>query len=391
MIVMRRISLSLGIAATALMLCVTPAHADESAEIDKLLRQGQTAQALQRANQWLTQHPKDLKVRFRKGVILADQGRLNEAILQFAELSRDHPNLAEARNNLAVLYAARGEFDKAQRELEQAIASHPAYATAHRNLGDLYERMAKQAYDKALNLNKTAPSATENNLSRLALMRGLASESNPPQIARLAAATPTPAATPPANKTVVTPPPTTTPSTTVNNLAPLLKSPPAPPATAKTEAPAVKAEPAKTEAAKVEPKPAAATAVKPSAEPATPPVNAAQQAEEQAAIAALKAWADAWAAKDVNRYLTFYAPAFRTPKGESRSAWEASRRVRIDKPGQIEVEILQPVAKTIAKDQVEIRFRQRYRSSTFSANSAKSVLMTRQAGKWQILEESVGR
>lgn len=391
MIVMRRISLSLGIAATALMLCVTPAHADESAEIDKLLRQGQTAQALQRANQWLTQHPKDLKVRFRKGVILADQGRLNEAIVQFAELSRDHPNLAEARNNLAVLYAARGEFDKAQRELEQAIASHPAYATAHRNLGDLYERMAKQAYDKALNLNKTTPASPDNNLSRLALMRGLASESNPPQIARLATATPAPTPAP-ANKAVATPPPTTTATTTtVNNLAPLLKSPPTPPTAAKTEAPAVKADTAKTEPAKVEPKPAAATAVKPTAEPATPPVNAAQQAEEQAAIAALKAWAQAWAAKDVNRYLTFYAPAFRTPKGESRSAWESSRRVRIDKPGQIEVEILQPVAKTIAKDQVEIRFRQRYRSSTFSANSAKSVLMTRQAGKWQILEESVGR
>ncbi len=391
MIVMRRISLSLGIAATALMLCVTPAHADESAEIDKLLRQGQTAQALQRANQWLTQHPKDLKVRFRKGVILADQGRLNEAIVQFAELSRDHPNLAEARNNLAVLYAARGEFDKAQRELEQTIASHPAYATAHRNLGDLYERMAKQAYDKALNLNKTTPASPDNNLSRLALMRGLASESNPPQIARLATATPAPTPAP-ANKAVATPPPTTTATTTtVNNLAPLLKSPPASLTAAKTEAPAVKADTAKTEPAKVEPKPAAATAVKPIAEPATPPVNTAQQAEEQAAIAALKAWAQAWAAKDVNRYLTFYAPAFRTPKGESRSAWESSRRVRIDKPGQIEVEILQPVAKTIAKDQVEIRFRQRYRSSTFSANSAKSVLMTRQAGKWQILEESVGR
>lgn len=391
MIVMRRISLSLGIAATALMLCVTPAHADESAEIDKLLRQGQTAQALQRANQWLTQHPKDLKVRFRKGVILADQGRLNEAIVQFAELSRDHPNLAEARNNLAVLYAARGEFDKAQRELEQAIASHPAYATAHRNLGDLYERMAKQAYDKALNLNKTTPASPDNNLSRLALMRGLANESNPPQIARLATATPAPTSAP-ANKAVATPPPTTTATTTtVNNLAPLLKSPPTPPTAAKTEAPAVKADTAKTDPAKVEPKPAAATAVKPTAEPATPPVNAAQQAEEQAAIAALKAWAQAWAAKDVNRYLTFYAPAFRTPKGESRSAWESSRRVRIDKPGQIEVEILQPVAKTITKDQVEIRFRQRYRSSTFSANSAKSVLMTRQAGKWQILEESVGR
>lgn len=391
MIVMRRISLSLGIAATALMLCVTPAHADESAEIDKLLRQGQTAQALQRANQWLTQHPKDLKVRFRKGVILADQGRLNEAIVQFAELSRDHPNLAEARNNLAVLYAARGEFDKAQRELEQAIASHPAYATAHRNLGDLYERMAKQAYDKALNLNKTTPASPDNNLSRLALMRGLANESNPPQIARLATATPAPTSAP-ANKAVATPPPTTTATTTtVNNLAPLLKSPPTPPTAAKTEAPAVKADTAKTDPAKVEPKPAAATAVKPTAEPATPPVNAAQQAEEQAAIATLKAWAQAWAAKDVNRYLTFYAPAFRTPKGESRSAWESSRRVRIDKPGQIEVEILQPVAKTITKDQVEIRFRQRYRSSTFSANSAKSVLMTRQAGKWQILEESVGR
>ena len=54
-----------------------------------------------------------------------------------------------------MLYASQGQYDKARKSLELAIRTHPSYATAHENLGDIYAKMASQAYDKALQLDKS--------------------------------------------------------------------------------------------------------------------------------------------------------------------------------------------------------------------------------------------
>ncbi len=136
-----------------LALAASTAYADELQDIDRLLKQGQHAQALERVNRYLAQNPRDAKGRFIKGLVLAEQNKVAEAIEVFSKLSQDYPGLPEPYNNLAVLYAAQGQYEKARQQLEMSIRTHPSYATAYENLGDVYTRLASQAYDKALQLD----------------------------------------------------------------------------------------------------------------------------------------------------------------------------------------------------------------------------------------------
>ena len=140
------------------------AHADELKEISQLADQGQTAVALDRVNTFIAANPKNAQGLFMKGVLLAEQGRRDEAIKVFTDVTEKFPNLPEPYNNLAVLYADQGQFDKARKALETAIKTHPSYATAHENLGDIYARMASEAYDKALQLD-TANTRAQGKLS----------------------------------------------------------------------------------------------------------------------------------------------------------------------------------------------------------------------------------
>src|SRR3979490_2361112 len=163
----------------ALAISALSVRADELQDIDRLLKQSQHAQALERVNQYLAQKPRDPKGRFIKGLILAEQNKGAEAIEVFAALSRDYPELPEPYNNLAVLYAAQGQYEKARQQLEMSIRTHPSYATAYENLGDVYTKLASQAYDKALQFD-SSNSAAKNKLS---LIRDLISTSRVPSTA----------------------------------------------------------------------------------------------------------------------------------------------------------------------------------------------------------------
>jgi Flp pilus assembly protein TadD len=144
-------------------------RADELADVQRLHYAGQTAAAMQRADQFLITRPKDPQMRFLKGVMLTDSHFDAQAIEQFQKLVDDYPDLAEPYNNLAALYAAAGDFTKARVTLEQALLTNPGYATAHENLGDVYAALAGQSYARALQLeprNVTVP-------PKLVLVRGL--------------------------------------------------------------------------------------------------------------------------------------------------------------------------------------------------------------------------
>src|SRR5688572_23294697 len=130
------------------------AQSDDYQEATKLFRAGQHAQALERVDNFLKTNSKEARARFLKGLILTEQGKPADAIKIFSKLTEDFPELPEPYNNLAVLYASQGQYDKARVALELAIRTHPSYATAHENLGDIYAKMASQAYDKALQLDK---------------------------------------------------------------------------------------------------------------------------------------------------------------------------------------------------------------------------------------------
>lgn len=145
------------------------ARADELTDVQRLHYAGQSAAAMQRADQFLATRPKDPQMRFLKGVMLSDSHLDTQAIEQFQKLADDYPDLAEPYNNLATLYAAAGDYAKARATLEQALRTNPGYATAHENLGDVYAALAGQSYARALQLEPKNVTVTP----KLALVREL--------------------------------------------------------------------------------------------------------------------------------------------------------------------------------------------------------------------------
>lgn len=324
--------------AAALLLLANPlAYADESQEVAKLYRQGNHAQALQRADAYLASKPKDAQMRFQKGLILTEQNKIADAIRIFSSLAADHPNLPEPYNNLAVLYASQGQYEKAKDALEQAIRTHPSYSTAHENLGDIYAKMASQAYDKALQLDKGNAAAQ----TKLALIKDLFTDGS--KGVRIAAATSA----------------STSPTRVPEKVAERVTEKPAP------EKPAV-----------IE-KPATET----SATPGAP----------EEIIKTVNDWAKAWSTKDIPTYLGLYANNFQTPGGIPRAAWEKNRQERIEKPKSIQVSIANPKVTVTDATHARVTFKQSYHSDTLKNHTVKTLVLVKTGEKWSIQQEQVGQ
>jgi hypothetical protein len=92
------------------------------------------------------------------------------------------------------------------------------------------------------------------------------------------------------------------------------------------------------------------------------------------------AWAQAWAAQDLKRYLAAYAPEFRPSDGRSRKAWEMLRRERITQSGDIQLSLSDVEVLRRTEDRAEVAFRQDYRSDRYQDSVLK---------RWLIAEEQV--
>lgn len=339
------------------------AHAvtDDYQDARRLFTQGNYSPALDRVDAILSKQPRDARARFLKGLILTEQGKPDEAIGVFTALTQDFPELPEPYNNLAVLYAAKGQDDKARKALEMAIRTHPSYATAHENLGDLYAKMAREAYDKALQLDSTNTSAK----SKLALVKELFSTkaggqamvkgnvAEPaPTGPKLAAndASPGPAATPPATPAASTAPP---------------PKPTVPAAAAPT------------------PSPAKATVA--------PPAKGKDADPQEEVLKAVESWTKAWSSGDAKAYLDHYGPDFKVPGGQTRPAWEQSRRDRVVKGKRINVQAQNPKVTFASPDEAIVTFRQVYQSESLKASSMKKLTLVRTGGRWLIQQEDIAR
>jgi tetratricopeptide (TPR) repeat protein len=157
----------------ALVLQCGLAVADNYDDASRLFKQGNHAAALEKTEAAIAANPRDARARLIKCVILTEQNKPNDAIKVFTALTDDYPELPEPYNNLAVLYASQGQYDNARKSLEMAIRTHPSYATAHENLGDVYAKMASEAYDKALQLDRGNAAAQ----AKLAMIKDLFSGS----------------------------------------------------------------------------------------------------------------------------------------------------------------------------------------------------------------------
>jgi tetratricopeptide (TPR) repeat protein len=324
---MSRNSFAVMVAAlVALLLQSGLVAADSYDDASKLFKQGNLAAALEKVEAAITAKPKDARARFLKGLILTEQSKPVEAIKVFTALTEDYPELPEPYNNLAVLYASQGQYDKARKSLEMAIRTHPSYAIAHENLGDVYAKMASEAYDKALQLDRSNAAAQ----TKLAMIKDLFSSSVVPGKASS--------------------------QTDVAETAPSVA------------APATSAD-----------KPEAATK-------AAPPRG---KADADAILATVQDWAKAWSGKNADAYLAFYAPNFQVPGGETRAAWEAMRRDRITKPKSIEVTVLGPRVSFDSTGRAVVKFRQGYRSDTINSSGAKTLTLVRNNDRWQIVQEKM--
>ncbi|MDR0776497.1 MAG: tetratricopeptide repeat protein [Azonexus sp.] len=347
----------------------TPAFADELPEVQRLIKQGQYPQALEKVDAYLSTRPKDAQGRFLKGLIYTEMNKPTEAIGVFTRLSEDYPELPEPYNNLAVLYAQQRQYDKARTALEMAIRTHPSYAIAYENLGDVYAKLASQAYDKALQLDGSN-AGTQN---KLALIRDLITTSGKSNVKPTpAAAAPVVAvAPPPAPVKVAEAKPAAPPTASVVSTTPGSATPAAPAAVQ----PPPPAKPA-------EVKPAEA---KPTPEPVPAPIAGAAGDDIAHAI---NAWASAWERKDMKAYLGAYATDFRTPKGISRKDWEAERTKRIaGKGGKISVKI-EDLQTTINGDSATVKFRQHYAAPGLNSSATKTMTLARTGNRWLIKEEN---
>ena len=314
---------ALGAALLALALQCGWAVADSYDDASRLFKQGNHAAALEKIEAAIAANPRDARARFLKGLILTEQNKPNDAIKVFTALTDDYPELPEPYNNLAVLYASQGQYDKARKALEMAIRTHPSYAIAHENLGDVYAKMASEAYDKALQLDRGNAAAQ----TKLAMIKDLFSSSVVPGKGNSQAGVP--------------------------------------------EATIAAAIPdAKDQKQRQQPRPPAPG-----------------KAETEAVLAAVMDWAKTWSAKDADAYLAHYAPGFQVPGGEPRAAWEATRRDRIIKPKSIEVTVGSPKVSFDANGRAIVSFRQGYKSDTLNTFGAKTLTLTKNNDRWLIVQE----
>ena len=319
-----------------------PASADELQDIQALVKQGNHTQALDRVNSYLASRPKDAQARFLKGVILTEQNKSAEAIKVFTALTEDFPELPEPYNNLAVLYASQQQYDKSRQALELAIQTHPSYATAHENLGDIYAKMASQAYDRALQLDKSNTAAQ----TKLSLIKEIFPVNSRLQRPLAKTSTSAPLATKPLS---------------------VVAAPPAAPA----------AKPLEKIVEKTTEKPAE-KADKPKQDPT------------QAILSMVDNWAHAWSNKSVSEYLSYYAADFKTPKGAPRAEWEKARKERINAPKKIQVGL--SAVKITLKDETHasVTFRQHYKADTLNSSTTKTLVLVKSGDKWLIQQERVG-
>lgn len=337
---MTRFGLLLTASMLATSLLLANAHADELKDISQMADQGQTVAALDRINSFIAANPKNASALFMKGVLLAEQGRREDAIKVFTEVTDRFPTLPEPYNNLAVLYADQGQFDKARKALETAIKTHPSYSTAHENLGDIYARMASEAYDKALQLD-TGNTRTQTKLSLIKDLFGTG------------------------NKTTIAAKEST-------KLEPVKVANAIRPAEVKA----------------VEPKPAAPKKAEVIAEKivADTPKN-----NDDALIAAAHKWSQAWQSKNLDQYFASYGNGFNPGKGLSRKAWEEQRRSRINISAKISVELSNISVTTIDSNNAKVRFKQIYRANNKPISTMKTLVMKKAGDNWFIEEENLGR
>jgi len=96
------------------------------------------------------------------GVILTDQGRFEEAAVQFRQALRINPRLYDAHNNLGMILFEQAKYDEAAAHFNEALRIKPDFHNARQNLGIVYVAQGKleqaaEQFQEALRLKPDWP------------------------------------------------------------------------------------------------------------------------------------------------------------------------------------------------------------------------------------------
>jgi tetratricopeptide (TPR) repeat protein len=115
--------------------------------------------------------------------------------------------------------------------------------------------------------------------------------------------------------------------------------------------------------------------------------KALDKSESANVLAAVDGWSKAWSTRDFPAYLSYYSQDFQTPKGKTRSKWEAQRRRHIERKRFIKVQVLAPDT-TVEGSRATVRFTQIYSSNNHASKDHKALVLEKQQGQWKIVQET---
>jgi Tfp pilus assembly protein PilF len=131
-----------------------------------LAEQGKTQDALRHLFASVEENPNHGDARNNLGALLGRLGRTDEAAEQFAQAIRISPNDAHAHNNLGNTLAARQHFAEAANEFQTALRLLPDFALAHFGLGEALLNLGQTddaiaQFSKALRLDPSLTPARD--------------------------------------------------------------------------------------------------------------------------------------------------------------------------------------------------------------------------------------
>lgn len=123
---------------------------------------------------------------------------------------------------------------------------------------------------------------------------------------------------------------------------------------------------------------------KPEPKPAPDPLTK----ERDLLLARVNGWAEAWRAKDAEKFLAFYSTQF-IPEGRAnKKQWEAQRRKRFATPEAISLQ-LDNLEVSIEGNQAQVSFRQQFASGGYRDDVQKALHFARENGVWMIVAERI--
>ena len=339
-------------------------------EIRVLLEKKELDTALSMVEKFLNDSPKQPEALFLKGLILFESGNISESIDVFKLLTQEYPSKPELYNNLAVAYAVQGDYLKAKDALQKAIEIYPGYTKAHENLGDIYMNIARNAYEKALQLDpekKTLQSKLDH-INNLPIMQGQP------------------------KKNIISKKEDTDKS---QQLKPVQETPKEQIIKNVDEGSISKVEAKKIAEAVVTKevqKMARSKNEEKTVNMTTDPcqnwdTDKAKQIQEQENILkTIDEWAKKWSEMDVDSYISFYSEEFKPSKGMSFQEWKDLRKQRLNK-NFIKVTVRRPKITFTSCNNANVIFNQKYESDGYKDYTNKLIIMKKINSQWKIIHE----